>query len=248
MSEALTRLRWLLCFEGNTSASSAFVVPMLVRIAADTRQHSRVQALQLVGDLARVHIFRMETRGLMLQTMGSTPVYDASGYTENWAVDAVRMMVGRDAGPLIELLHDNDPQVRGRAIYALVTALPVDSNLLELMRHRLTVEEDAAVRLTLVVGIAQHFWELDQVPEALDWSREIWSNPGSSAGLRLGGAIAWLNLTDQEAAPELRRVLDQLPLPLVRELSLQLPWISWLSYPADGIDLWWQQLTDVEGR
>jgi hypothetical protein len=215
---------------------------MLIRAAADTSAHSRADALQLVGDLARVFTLSMEVRPSMLWVMQPMPVYDSSGYLENWAVEAARMMVGRDTDLLVELLDDDDPDVRGRAAYVLVTALPVDRDLAEILRLRLAAETVASVRMILVICTAQHLRELDRVPEALDWSRAIWSDPASPLEIRLGGVIAWLNLTDEAVPPELRKVLSELPMPAVQELSEQLPWIWWLNHQTDGIANWWQRL------
>ncbi|GAA1567604.1 hypothetical protein GCM10009827_106650 [Dactylosporangium maewongense] len=242
MAEALVDLGWTVCSDGNTSASGAFVVPMLIRAAADTSAQSRADALQLIGDLARVFTLNMEMRPSMLWVMQPMPVYDSSGYLENWAVEAARMMVGRDTDLLVELLDDDDPDVRGRAAYVLVTALPVDGDLVEILRLRLAAETVASVRMILVICIAQHLRELDQVPEALAWSRANWSDRASPLEIRLGGVIAWLNLTDEAVPPELRKVLSELPMPAVRELSEQLPWIWWLNYQTDGIANWWQRL------
>ncbi|GAB3849785.1 hypothetical protein ACFPIJ_56010 [Dactylosporangium cerinum] len=243
LDEALARLRWMVCGDGNTGASGAFVVPMLLRIAADTTSRSRADVLQLVGDLAREFTLQMEMRPSMLWTMQPMPGYDSFGYFENWAVGAARLMVGRDTDLLVAMMDDDDPQVRGLAAYVLVTALPLDQDLIGMLRRRLAAETDAAVRMIFVLCIAQHLRELDRVPEALAWSRAIWSDPASLLEIRLGGVIAWLNLTEEDVPQELRSVLDGLPMPAVHELSQQLPWIWWLNHHTDGITNWWQRLT-----
>jgi len=107
----------------------------------------------------------------------------------------------------------------------------------------LDVEVDAAVRMILVICVAQHHRELDRVPEALAWTRALRFDPTLPVELRLGGAIAWLNLTSAALPPGLRRLRDEVPVPVVRELAQHLPWIWWLSYyPPDGIETWWQRL------
>ncbi|MCY1141118.1 hypothetical protein OWR29_24230 [Actinoplanes sp. Pm04-4] len=56
IEESLTRLRWLVCSDGNTGVAGPFIVPALLRVAGS----HRAEALQLVGDMARVDSLRME--------------------------------------------------------------------------------------------------------------------------------------------------------------------------------------------
>ncbi|WP_426502819.1 hypothetical protein ACPPVO_34965 [Dactylosporangium sp. McL0621] len=241
--KALGALRCLVDHNGNTAVCAAFLVPSLIRMAANRGFACRVEVLQLVGDLARTDGLRVEMRPWMLRAAQPIPVYAPWGYFENWSVDAVRVMVGRDARLLIDLLDDDDPGVRGRAAYVLVTALPVIEDLTGVLRSKLDLEGNAAVRMILIIGLAQHHRELDRVPEALAWTQALWSDPALPVEFRLGGAIAWLNLTSAAIPPGLRCLRDAVPLPVVRELAQHLPWIWWLSrYPPDGIEAWWRRL------
>ncbi|WLS43306.1 HEAT repeat domain-containing protein [Micromonospora profundi] len=149
------------------------------------------------------------------------------------------MMIGRDAGPLIALLNDDDPQVRGRAAYVLATALTAGQDIAGALRERLDVERDPTVQMNLILGLAQHDSERDLATRALDWTRALWSDPASASGVRLGAAIAWLALTPESAPPELRRVLADMPMPATYELA----WIWWLDVRPGRLEDWWQDLT-----
>jgi hypothetical protein len=245
--KALTGLRWTICSDGNTSVFGAGVVPSLIRVAEDKGSHLRGEILQLVGDLARVSIAMHDTRSELLQTMWSGPIYDSWGYLENWAVEAVRMMVGRNARLLIRLLNDDDAQVRGRAAYAVVTSLPTSREITDALRARLAVEADAAVQMSLVLGIAQHERERDLASEALAWAQTLWSDETSPIGIQLGGAIAWLGLTPAPVPPELRTVIDEMPMPATYELLQQLPWVWWLNFQEGGLESWWRDLPTGSG-
>ncbi|MEV0560139.1 hypothetical protein [Dactylosporangium sp. NPDC050588] len=240
VQRAFTSLGWLVCSDGNTGMSGAFVVPSLMRVVEDRASVVRAWALKRVGDLARSDALRMAVRPWMLRIAQPVPVYDSSGYQENWAVEAVRMMVGCYAGPLTELLHDDDPGIRGRAAYVLVTALPVARGLTGTLRSRLAVETDAVVRVILVICLAQHDRELDRVPEALEWTQALWSDVKAPIEDRLGGAIAWLNLTTAAIPPQLQRLRDEVPMSDVVELARHLPWISWLDDETGGLEAWWR--------
>ncbi|WP_327005668.1 hypothetical protein OHA72_63765 [Dactylosporangium sp. NBC_01737] len=242
--KALTALGWRVCSDGNTAVSGAVLVPSLIRIAADRAFAYRIGVLQLVGDLARTDGLRMEMRPWMLRAAQPVPVYDHSGYQENWSVDAVRVMVGRDARLLIDLLGDDDPAVRGLAAYVLVTALPVIEELTGTLRSMLDVEGDPAVRMILVICLAQHDRELDRVPEALEWTQALWSDAEAPLEIRLGGATAWLNLTTAAVPPQLQRLRDEVPMSDVIELARHLPWISWLTDETGGLEAWWRRQFD----
>ncbi|MEV6845682.1 hypothetical protein [Actinoplanes sp. NPDC051411] len=95
----------------------------MLRIAVDKTEALWAEALELVGDLGRPGIYRDRSRRGLLRV---TPVdfsFDAWGYLENWALEAVRMMIRRDAELLTDLLADDDPRVRGCAAYAVAVAL-----------------------------------------------------------------------------------------------------------------------------
>lgn len=240
--KALTDLGWKICSEGNTSVFGAAVVPSLILLAETQKSHLRAEALQFLGNLARVDFAMHVSRSDLLQTMSSAPVYDSWGYEENWAVEAVRMMVGRDVHRLIRLLSDDDPRVRGGAAYAVMTALPTSQEITDALKARLAVEADAAVQMILVVAAAQHERERDLISEALAWARTLWSDPASLLGVRLGGAVAWLGLTPEAVPPELQTLLGEMQTPAVYELLRQLPWIWWLTRRPGDLESWWRDL------
>ncbi|MFJ6151639.1 hypothetical protein [Micromonospora profundi] len=127
--------------------------------------------MQLAGDLARMDLFSKDSRSELLRIMGPLARYDSWGYLENWAVEAARMMIGRDAGPLIALLNDDDPQVRGRAAYVLATALTAGQDIAGALRERLDVERDPTVQMNLILGLAQH--DSERI-----WPRGLWTGRG----------------------------------------------------------------------
>ncbi|BAL89655.1 hypothetical protein AMIS_44350 [Actinoplanes missouriensis 431] len=243
VTRALSDLRGLTCDDGVTGVFGACVVPSLIRLAEEGSGPVRTEALQLAGDLARMDVFGKDSRSGLLRTMGPLARYDSWGYLENWAVEAVRMMIGRDAGPLITLLNDDDPHVRGRAAYVLVTSLPAGQEIADALWERLGVERDPAVQMDLVVGLAQHDNERDQLAQAMTWTRTLWSEPASASGARLGAVVAWLALMSESAPPELRRVLVDMPMPATYELLRQLAWIWWVDVRPGRLVDRWQDLT-----
>lgn len=242
VTESLSELRCLTCDEGTTSVYGASVVPSLIRLAANRKAPQREGALQLVGDLARMDFSRHESRSELLRTMGAQPRYDSWGYLENLAVEAVRMMVRRDIGPLLTLLSDDEPQVRSRASYVMAAALPASPEITDAVKARLAVERNSGVQMTLVVSIAQHERERDSILEAQMWTRTLWSEPTSAFGIRLGAVIAWLGLTPEDMPPELRSLVTAMPMPLVYSLLRELPWIWWLSSQAGELEEFWRNL------
>jgi hypothetical protein len=240
--KAITALNWLIDSDGHTSVFAAGVVPALIRVAEDEQFPLRGKALQLAGDVARVGIALRGSRSELLQTMWPAPMYDSWGYLENWAVEAVRVMVAREAHRLVRLLADADPQVRGRAAYVVMTALPASQAITDAFKARLAVETDAATQMTLVVAVAQHERERDQAAEAAAWAQTLWSDLASPIGVRLGGAIAWLGLAPAPVPPQLQTLLDEMQTPATAELLRQLPWVCWLTFDEGALESWWQEL------
>ncbi|MFJ8577918.1 hypothetical protein [Micromonospora sp. NPDC093277] len=245
--KSLSRLRGLICNEGTTSVFGAGVVPSLIRVAETKGSHPRSEALQLVGDLARMSFARHELRSELLRAMQPVPTFDSWGYLENWAVEAVRTMVGRDTHLLIRLLDDDDSRVRGRAAYVAATALPASEEIADALKARLAVEVDAAVQMIMVICIAQHEGERDLASEALAWAQMLWSDSTSPIGIRLGGAIAWLGLTPAAVPPELQILIDEMPMPAIPELLQELPWVWWLDFRAGRLTNWWRDLSKSSG-
>jgi hypothetical protein len=243
--EELRRLRRLTCPEGNTSVFGPGIVSSLVGMVASGVCHSPAEILQLVGDLARMDIQRLELREELLHVMRSVQVYDSWGFLENWAVEAVRVVVGRDVRLLVALLDDDEPRVRSRAAYVLVSALPIDRDTHSTIRARLVVETHPAVQMVLVLCVAQHLIEGGQVLDGLAWAQSLWSDVAMPASIRLGGAISWLGLTSADAPTELREFMVEAALASeVEDLLAELPWVWWLKYREDGIASWLRDLCD----
>jgi hypothetical protein len=243
VEKSLERLWWFACSDGNTTVAGALVVPSLIRAPAHVGPRRRAEMLQLAGHMARVDTLYQEVRPGLLRTMQPRPVYDSSGYLENWSVEAVRAMVGRDGDLLTALMQDDSPEVRGRAAYVLAAAKPVNFDVIDVMRARLAVESDPAVQMILVLCVAQIEKDRDRTAEASSWARSLWSNPDASLGVRLGGVIAWLGLTPADPSlPELQALLATMPMPVVGQLLRELPWIWSLSNREGRVAHWWQNL------
>jgi hypothetical protein len=239
--QALTDLRYEICNEGYTSVDASYTVPTLLRAALHTSEFVRVWALQLVGDLGRCRIYYDLSRRALLRMMAPGPVIDAWGYLENWAVEAVRMMIGRDIDLLSVLLNDDNPLVRGRAAYVLAAALSAAPLSVELLRARLATEADPGVQATLIISIAEHELDKGRAATALAWTESLWTDSASPPGVRLGATISWLGLTSAPTPPALTSLIAQLSTPSTYDLLGQLPWVSWML--SDELIAWWQKFS-----
>jgi hypothetical protein len=242
VEKSVTTLWRLVCGYENTSVVGALVVPSLLRAPAHVGSVLCAGMLQLAGNLARVPNLSQDEREGLLRTMEPTPVYDSYGYLENWSVEAVRAMVGRDSDLLTALMRDDSPAVRGLAAYVLAAAKPVTVDVIGVFRDRLAVETDPAVQMILVVCIAEHEKDRDRSAEALPWARALWSDPTASLGVRLGGVIAWFGLTLDDPPRELRALREAMPMTTIGPLLRQLPWIFALSDRPGATANWWHSL------
>ncbi|WP_436532579.1 hypothetical protein [Actinoplanes sp. HUAS TT8] len=225
-------LRGLICADGHTRSCAAFVLPTLLRSAARPDTPVRGELLQLAGDLARVDSDRQPDRSDLLEAGFPQLVFDGWGHVVNRAVEAVRLMIGRDADLLFPLLHDPDPGVRSGSAYTLATALPAAGMVTDALTSRLAVEADDAVQAALVLAIAQHERERGRFADALAWCAQRWIDPSVSLGVRFGTGLAWLGLTAEPAPGALRAFLAELPQFVAHDLLRQLPW-WWFTF-ADG--------------
>jgi hypothetical protein len=171
VEKSLAKLARMLCGEGTTDPTGALFVPSLIRAPAHVGPHLRAKMLQLVGDMSRVEPTTKRPR--LLRTMQTIPVYDATGGLENWSVEAVRAMAGRDGDLLSALMQDDSPEVRGRAAYVLAAAEPVSFDVPGFMHARLAVESDPAVQTILILCIAQYEKDQDRTADALAWARSL---------------------------------------------------------------------------
>jgi hypothetical protein len=242
--KSLTMLWWWCCSDGVTEPYGAVVVPSLLRAPVGADLRARI--LQLAGHMARSDTLRQEGREGLLRMMQPIPVYDTSGGLEGWSVEAVRAMVGRDTDLLITLLHDDSPEVRGRAAYVLAAAKPVTVDVVGVFQDRLAVEPDPAVQMILVLCIAEYRKDRDLSAHALVWARDLWSDPDAPLGMRVGGVIAWFGLTPDDPPRDLQAVRETMPMTVIGELLQELPWIYSLTNRPGMIADWWHELDTAD--
>lgn len=105
----------------------AAALPILLGLAENPAQPDRGRVLRLVGDLA-----------------GADRTWQMSGET----LRAKRILAEHDG--LLDLLTDEDPQVRDAAAYTVRAVCRLSAELVELLWERYIEEPDPGVRLTLV--------------------------------------------------------------------------------------------------
>ncbi|MFY1652959.1 hypothetical protein ACN27J_18975 [Solwaraspora sp. WMMB762] len=113
------------------AASAA--LPFLVTLAADRGTAARVAVVELVGDLARA-------------ARRAKPRFVDAAWPAAWARDLVR---------LVALLDDGDPQVRRQVGFPLAQTVVGADVVLQAVRRRWEVEDDAAVRIGLLATAGQ---------------------------------------------------------------------------------------------
>ncbi|KUL32630.1 hypothetical protein [Actinoplanes awajinensis] len=234
---AVHELRRLTCGDGHTRAFGAAVVPALLAFVESGRSPLRGDILQLVGDLACADSARFPRRGHVLRRTEATIIFDGWGDVVNRAVEEVRRTLGRHADRLTAFLEDHDPAVRSAAAYVVAAALPPRSAITGAVRAGLDVEGDTVVQMSLVLAVAQHDLERGRADEAAAWASTLWPELSAPAGVRVGGALAWFDLTTEPAPPALRILLGDLPPPVTVRMLEQLPWIQHASRT------WWRDLT-----
>ncbi|MEV0353265.1 HEAT repeat domain-containing protein [Nonomuraea sp. NPDC050680] len=238
-ARALDELRGAICHQGTTYPSSALVVPFLLRIAADPTTHHRADVLKLPADSARCIMYvRPGSREGLLQTIPSPPVvlFDNGGYPANWSVEAARDAIAADAHIVLPLLDDADAAVRQAACYVLAVATGDGRRISAALRERLDVEDVPGVRVSLTLAIAQLARDRpDERQSAIDWTRASWSDPAQPAEVRLGAALAWSCLADDDPVPdELFAVLTETVSLDRSRMMEQVPWVWDIPYPDRG--------------
>lgn len=233
--EKAGNVRWTLwetvVHQGGTSGPAALAVPFLLRIAADPAVCHRSSALALAAWAGHRVNFVVETRSTLFQVgypLGEIRI-GASGERSDWALQAAREALGADAAILIDLVDDDDPDVRITAAFAVATALNLPPEADGVLRDRLAVEPEAAVRVSLVLAIEQ----LGADPsEAELW----WRDPARPDDVRFAAAIAWLCLTDLPVPADLTNLLAELATPEMEQTIQRVPWPNYHFY--DGLEGW----------
>jgi HEAT repeat protein len=231
--------------QGTASAAGPLTSPFLLRIAAKPGVRQRHLLLHLAADLGRINYYGVASRSGLLRTTDTADEQgvDSCGYPVAWSIQAGQYVLAMDTPILLTLLHDPDPRVRISAAYALAAASDHHAHVNDALRQRLRTDAEPAVRISLVLGIAQIHTE-DGVAEAcLPWARQLWSDPGQPPDVRLGGAIAWLCLTDTPPpAPLLDTLADTVTSSAARWIR-DVPWAESVDQHG-GLGPWLARLLD----
>lgn len=214
--------------QGTVGSVAPLAVPFLLRIAADTSAHHRAGALSLAAAAARREHWGYGTRAAFLEVTPEGWFYDCGGYAMNWSIQASRNAITTDAGLLLPLLDDPDPDVRISACYALATACGDTTCITQTLRTRLGREQSPAVRASLVLAVAELAREHDGDTHirAAAWTRALWSDSSQPADVRVPAALAWLCLADAPVPDTLRAALDTLATDDLAHALTGVPWIA----------------------
>ncbi|MGW2823010.1 hypothetical protein ACWC24_18765 [Streptomyces sp. NPDC001443] len=229
---ALNQLWDGLHHQGSTIAVAALAVPFLLRIAATGSPGLRASTLRLVAEIARCQAYGDGTREGLLQVAEDPELVEGSTMGPvDWTIQAARTAVTADLHLLFPFLLDPDPEVRSATAFVMATANGETPRISSALHSRLAAEEDPAVRVSLILAIAQLARE-DRDEDAPEWARALWSDAAQPLGTRVGAALAWLCLVDVPVPDELRALLADPGADRLGELFQRVPWIP----PVDPID------------
>ncbi|MFE4660560.1 hypothetical protein ACFRFJ_28190 [Streptomyces hydrogenans] len=221
--------------QGSTIAVGALAVPFLLRIAAIGVPGLRADTLRLVAEIGRCQHFGDGTREGLLQV--TEDPLEAEGTTmcpTNWTIQAARDAITDDLHLLFPLLPDPDPDVRSATAFVLAAATSEIQRVSSALHHRLAVEDDPVVHVSLILAIAQLARE-HQDENAPSWARELWSDPGRPPEIRIGAGLAWLCLVDGPAPDELQALLADPSTDQCSDLFQRVPWIRPVDYYGSGL-------------
>ncbi|WP_430787005.1 HEAT repeat domain-containing protein [Actinoplanes sp. G11-F43] len=205
-SSSLSELWTIVRTEGTSDVTGALAVPFLLRIAADPAASQRGELLKLAAEVGHRNHFGTDMRASLFQMVDEQDreTIDGYGRTVAWTCQAAREAVTVDAPLLIGLLDDPTPPVRANAAYALAGALMPPPEVTAAMRERLAVETSPAVRISLVLALAQLAVEHAD-SDVTGWTAALWADLGNLPDVRFAAALAWLCATT-EPVPD--RMLD----------------------------------------
>lgn len=218
--EALYLLWDGLIQESSTSAPAALAVPFLLRLAIDLAAHGRVEAVYLAAWAGHRVVYVVETRATLFRVAWPLEQFSVGpGETDrsDWSLQAAREALGADAGILMKLLDDDDPDLRTAAVFALATALNLPPTADHALRARLSVEPDPAVRASLVLAIGQLGGDAG---EAERW----WRDPARPDDVRFAAALVWLCATQLPVPADLTGLLAEFTTPEMEQVMLRVPW------------------------
>ncbi|WP_234350327.1 hypothetical protein [Streptomyces sp. WM4235] len=232
---ALERLWNNLHHQGGTIAVGALAVPFLLRVAATGRPELRAQTLRLVAEIGRCQHMGDGTREGLLQVAEEPLMVEGSTMCPvDWTIQAARQAVTDDLHLLLPLLASPDPEVRSEIAYVLAAATGELSHVLSALQSKLAREDDAVVRVSLILAIAQLAREHSD-EDAPRWARDLWSDPGRPPEVRIGAGLAWLCLVTDPAPDELRALLTDPGIRQYDDLLQPVPWLTWIDPTGVGL-------------
>ncbi|WP_351235859.1 hypothetical protein [Streptomyces sp. NPDC002133] len=228
-AEAAGKALWQLWIDlhhqGSTIAVGALAVPFLLRIAATGSPGLRVEILRLVAEIGRCQHLGDGSREGLLQVAEDPLVME--GTTEcpvDWTIQAARDAITGDLHLLFPILSDPDPDVRSATAFVLAAAIREIPCVSSALHHRLAVESDPVVQVSLILAVAQLARE-HQDAHARAWARDLWSDPGRSPEIRIGAGLAWLCLVADPVPDELRALLTDPSTDQRSDLLQRVPWL-----------------------
>ncbi|MFG2952084.1 hypothetical protein [Streptomyces adustus] len=231
---ALRRLWTSLHHQGSTIAVGALAVPFLLRIAATARPELRARILRLVAEIGRCQHMGDGSREGLLQVAEEPLLIEGSTMCPvDWTIQAARQAVTDDLYLLLPLLSDPDPGVRSVTAYVLAAAAG-ELSPFSALQSRLAEEDDAVVRVSLILAIAQLARE-HRDEHAPGWARGLWSDPGRPPEVRIGAGLAWLCLVAEPAPDELRAFLTGPGTRHYDGLLQPVPWLTWIESTGVGL-------------
>jgi hypothetical protein len=193
---ALCQLWTSLHHQGGTIAVGALAVPFLLRIAATARPELRAQTLRLVAEIGRCQHMGDGSREGLLQVAEQPLMIEGSTMCPvDWTIQAARQAVTDDLHHLLPLLSDPDPEVRSVTAYVLAATTGELSHVSSALQSRLAKEDNAVVRVSLILAIAQLAHEHQDEPTDPAWARPDGSSsepsPGSTSSNASGSATRY---------------------------------------------------------
>lgn len=154
-ADAIDELYGNIWHQGTVYSSTAYAVPFLARIVADRSVANRASVLGLLASISAGSGYVQVHRQFMQRWSAPDPreLDDQEVAEEQWVSAARNAVI--DAGPgLLDLLDDDDVEVRRTLPYALGGLPEIAGVLAPRLASRFSGEPDEAARASIVFGLA----------------------------------------------------------------------------------------------
>jgi HEAT repeat protein len=154
-ADAIDELYGNIWHQGTVYSSTAYAVPFLARIAADRSVLGRASVLGLLASISAGSGYVQVHRQFMQRWSAPDPreLDDQEAAEEQWVSAARNAVI--DAGPgLLDLLDDDDVEVRRTLPYALGGLHEIAGVLAPRLASRFSGEPDEAARASILFGLA----------------------------------------------------------------------------------------------